>query len=382
MSRLGVLTLPFNNNYGGLLQSFALQRFLTDIGHEVMVIRHDRHGTPENVLRRLKIFFNGLMCSVKFRNKVHKDELSPSFEEFIRVNMRTLNLVGLSDDMIHSKIANLDLLIVGSDQVWRMDYSGREWRTYFFDFVKESKPLLISFAASFGVDKSVSLTKRRDEISALLSRFQAISVRELSGVTICKELFEIEAVHLLDPVLLLDLDVYNQLMFSQNACSINPQKGKIVSYLLDNDLDKQKTLCSIENFMGLETFQIQKLESDMLSPNYNFLNVGEWLRVLYESAFIFTDSFHGCVFAILFKKPFLVYGNELRGMTRLSSVLESFDLGDRLINSSNEITKEILDCQLNEDFLDDVITKNRIRAKNFLREVLNNRSSIAEQSYV
>ena len=99
-----------------------------------------------------------------------------------------------------------------------------------------------------------------------------------------------------------------------------------------------------------------------------------WLRGFYDAKFVFTDSFHACAFSINFNKPFLVYGNKERGMSRFVSLLSEFDLDDQLIDcyyeTKNKKVKEIDWLAVNA-----ILEKKRAEAARFLNNVLNKNMS-------
>ena len=248
--------------------------------------------------------------------------------------------------------------VVGSDQVWRIkNVRGADYN-FFLDFTKNDAVRRISYAASFGVDywdDNQDEARSIAEVKPLLEKFDAISVREDSGVKVCKECFDVDAVHVLDPTLLLDKAEYIHAFGLRDK-----QKKYLAVYMLDMTEDKKKIINKVSKELGLPVKYIDKLSSiwawlptsisDLAKPG-----VKHWMQSILEAEFILTDSFHGMAFSIIFEKQFLVVGNERRGLTRFTSLLGELGLKEHLIMTSNAFeTLKIIDY----------VEVNRLKEKN------------------
>jgi hypothetical protein len=233
-----------------------------------------------------------------------------------------------------AELHQLDAIIVGSDQVWRPDYSPCQLN-YFLDFLSnDSKIKRLSYAASFGTDNwmfSPELTKQCGE---LLRKFDAVSVRELSGIDLCKKYFDTDAVQVIDPTMLLNREDYSDLVETRK------NRGNLFCYVLDRTAEKQSAIASIANKSNLVPFENMP-ELEITSSNlYRDIEkcvtppVEDWISAFMDAEMVVTDSFHGCVFSIIFNKPFWVIGNKARGMARFDTILSQYGLQDRLINPS------------------------------------------------
>ena len=315
--KIGILTLPFVNNYGGILQNYALQKVLKKMGHNPVTLDVGIRQTP------MWIFFASLIKSAilffipqKRRPfaKSRKNGRSAVFDEFIQSQIQTTDRLDAlnAKDIVKYK---LDAIIVGSDQVWRPRYA-LNIEDYFLGFLKNDKIRRIAYAVSFGVDFWEYLPEQTGVCAALAKKFYAVSVREESAVRLCKENFDVEAVWNLDPTLLLDKEEYCE------VCEDVPMIGKnfLAAYVL-NVNESILSLCkSIANDRGLE---LKIFSADSQAT----FSVPEWLGMFRDASYVVTDSFHGTVFSIIFEKEFKCIYNENRGSSRFESLMKLYQSG-------------------------------------------------------
>ena len=324
--RIGILTLRLYDNYGGILQNYALCKVLTEIGHEVVSFHLLK---PLSLKRALK--------KIIFHEKNDSDMLKNKTLSFIQnyIPLTKYKIRYSSQFRIDSRIRKYDAYIVGSDQVWRRPYMEYGLKNMFLGFIKNSSKIKISYAASFGVD-DISEYSNKDICKArkYLSSFKGISVRESFGCDICKNLLGVNAIQVLDPTFLLPASHYCTIALSETIQS----KGNLLVYFLDEtDVKKQ-----ILNIITTHENKYIPFYYNTFTNNANAPSVQQWLRGFYDADFILTDSFHGCVFSIIFNKPFAVIGNESRGFSRFSSLLSLFGLEDRLIMRPDYVDKKML----------------------------------------
>ena len=234
--------------------------------------------------------------------------------------------------------------IVGSDQVWRCVYARNiESVPFFFlNFATlEQRQRSIAYAASFGSDEWEGTPEETEECKRLIKDFKAISVREHSGVDICRDVFGVEAVQMPDPTLLLEQEDYNHLIRKWHTKSTNTPFMAV--YLLDETEEKSQLTASICQYSSLYAQHLMPHPGAEKLMDRLPLSIPQWLRFIRDSECVLTDSFHGCVFSIIFNKPFICLGNESRGRARFDSLLGTFGLQDRLVTNPNpgEIQKLI-----------------------------------------
>lgn len=325
--RVGILTLPMTRNFGGNLQAFALMEVLASAGHRPLLINRrwaprgyvDDPDSPRNAIRYTSSFRLGAGVA----NGAFLDaNVSPLTRPFYGSNDLARNFEKL----------DLDALVVGSDQAWRSGYTSGLLGDFFFKFAgAATKPIRrASYAVSFGVDEWDYTDAQTKHTATLIRKFDAVSVREDVGVRMCRDIYGVEAQHVLDPTLLLPPERYRELFEGVPESATR----RIVTYVLDASDDKARVLEAISARLGLPVYATNGLEYAGGSPiagGAGDNSVEQWLRSISEAEFVITDSFHGMVFSILFNKPFIAYGNAARGMSRFTSLLGLLALEDRLV---------------------------------------------------
>ncbi len=374
--RILILTQPLYTNYGGLLQAYALQRVLRCMGHEVWTEDRPKHRTKRS--------FERLRRSNTLRRWMGKKPVYfPSDEEqafivrhtraFVDTHIVTTPLVCSSYE--HERAgSHFDAYVVGSDQVWRPRYSPC-LENYFLDFVQGAKVRRIAYAASFGTD-TWELTGKQTKICGnLLRQFDAVSVREDSGVELCRRHFGVEAVCMPDPTMMLTSADYELIAQEEES---SQHVGELLVYMLDRSKEKQAIVQHVAERMCLQVNEVMPREkfkevgADKLADCV-YPSVGNWLRGFCEARFVVTDSFHGVVFSLLFNKPFVAVGNVVRGIARFTSLLTGYGLQERLVTSVIEVTDTLLFAPMSWGAVNEKVSRERERAIAFLKENLQER---------
>ena len=256
-----------------------------------------------------------------------------------------------------------DAIIFGSDQVWRPRYAYPIER-YFGAFLGEKNIKRISYAASFGTADNEYTEEQIKQCSSLLKKFNAVSVRENSGVELCRSLFNINSTHVIDPTLLLSKEDYIQRL---SLATTPKSNGNLSVYILDNDKRIDKFIKEFSEKNNLKPFKTNSRveEHDAPISERQQPPLEQWLRSFYDAEFIITDSFHACIFSIIFQKPFLCIGNKCRGMARFESLLSMFDLTDRLVDISELNNHKISDIDWTK--VNKILSSKRSEAHSFLK---------------
>jgi len=361
-----------HKNYGGILQNYALQKVLKDMGHEVWTIDRNFNSPPyrkyASIIKRmlLKPFNRNAPIRV-WPTKKEEEIITQYIRAFIKNNIQTTEKITSTKQLkrLHKKYA-FDAYIVGSDQVWRPRYSPC-LTNYFLDFLENDHNVKkIAYAASFGVDEWEFTQEQTKECARLAKQFHAISVREDSGIELCKKYLGVDAVHLLDPTLLLNKEDYLSLI---NNASTTPSKGNLFVYILDKDEKKTNIVNEVAKYRNLTPFELLPKQF-LIEANKSEIEkciyppIEQWLRAFVDAEFIITDSFHGTIFSIIFEKPFLVIGNKKRGISRFNSLLDLLNLRQRKIDEVENIDSSILKGKIDDDRIDSLI--NHLRKKSIL----------------
>lgn len=338
--KIGILTLPLHTNYGGILQAYALQTVLERIGHEVVVFDTDKHRSlqfskmPLIYSKRILKNVLGRKCEIFPEQKWNREYpvISQYTQPFIGKHIHRLVI----NDLRKLNEKDFDTIVVGSDQIWRPIYYPNIANA-FLDFAKGWNIKRLSYAVSFGTDKWEYTEQQTNICKELIKKFHAISVREDSGIRLCEEHFNMNAVHVLDPTMLLTADDYISLF----KCANTPKsKGNLLVYVLDENKEKSSFIENLAKEKKLQPFRVNSKVEDHNAPLNERIQppVEQWLHGFYNAEFVITDSFHASVFSILFQKQFVVIGNKKRGLSRFSSLLKMFGLEDRLVTDTKSIT--------------------------------------------
>lgn len=370
--KIGILTLPLHTNYGGILQAYALQTVLERMGHEVEVIDKAPFRTLKFYLKPFAYTKRAIQKyiqkkDIKILNEQYFNYTYPIISQhigtFIKKNIKRKEIKTLSQ--INEN--EYDAIIVGSDQIWRPHYCPYTIEDAYLQFAKTWHIKRLSYAASFGTSIWEYSKKQTQHCAALLHLFNAVSVREDSGVEICAKKFNICAKHVLDPTMLLTADDYIALC---TKAKVQKSHGNLFYYLLDETKDKKDFINYFANEKRMIPFKVNfKCENKTFPTEYCIKPpIEEWIQGFMNAQFVITDSFHGCIFSIIFNKPFIVFDNQKRGSDRIISLLETFGLKENLILNKNKDPLTLPSTDYNK--LNSKLENLRIDSVNFLSEYL------------
>ncbi len=342
--KIGILTLPLHTNYGGILQCYALQTVLERMNNEIVVFNSPIYTeTPSLKEYAKRIIKKMLGRKVGVFYEVRRNREQPIIRQHTQPFIDKRIHTKVIEDVNELNKNDYDAIVVGSDQIWRPMYIRRPIRSTadaYLKFAENWNIKKIAYAASFGSDEWEYSSEETEECKRLIKLFDAVSVREESAIKLCEEnLSYSDAIQVLDPTMLLDAEDYKKIFSEYSSPEKSSDTGKLLVYYLDSTPEKMQFAEKLSEKLNLP---IKKTGSNVENTEEDIKNriqppVEEWLRSLYNAEFVLTDSFHGCVFSILFKKPFYVIGNAKRGMARFSSLLKMFDLENRFVaeDSSN-----------------------------------------------
>ncbi len=290
--KAGILTLHQADNYGAVLQAYALQQTLFDLGLDNEILTTDFPESSEDTGENL----SGAAAVLAKRVREKRAERSGLFEQF-RKEYLVCSKEYKKTDMARSEPV-YDIFITGSDQVWNMSVLGAN-ACYFLPFAEPGKR--ISYAASFGGEELPR--EMRAWCAEILGDFKYISVREEQAKEYICKLTGKEAVLCVDPVFLIDSAGWKKL--TRNA------KGKAyyLLYMLVYDEALSEQAKRTADKAGADL----KVITGSFMPRFGFeaysgISVTDWLGAFADCEAVFTNSFHGTAFALIFGKPLLAAG--------------------------------------------------------------------------
>lgn len=331
---VGILTYHFSNNYGAVLQTYALQEKLRQLGHSTLII--NRTPIKADIIHKIYQLLNS-NSSLYWRR----------FRTFADNYLLPISRPYYTDDQLKRGISDyqLDAIVVGSDQIWRGTMCGH---SYFLSFLPDNSLVRrISYAASFGKSEWDTTRADTDFIKVSLNRFHHISVRENTGVEICKEIFGINAKLVIDPTLLHDAGFYEKNIIKDGGMATS---GKVISYILGKSaVNMVQAVNHFAKSHGLVHTELYWLEKDMkalqlsnFESHRSHISVAHWLSEIRDAEYVITNSFHCAVFSILFRKKFVVLEYELGGNDRLRTLLTALGLEMRIVEDDRDISKSLL----------------------------------------
>lgn len=345
--KIGIITYwKAKDNYGQILQSFALQEYLRKHGHEPFLMRYNDNPRLEATFKwsriliyllKLPIYVSWFVKQKQMQNKVTKYEQSVvnvdrHFTDFMRTNIAHTEEV-YTEENIRQNPPVADAYICGSDQIWAGDWA------YYLDFAPDDKPK-IAYAPSLG-----GLTKfpieYEEHMKALLARFSFIGMREQSGVDVCHRLGRKDAVKVVDPTLLLTREDYDKVRISTKC-----DKPYLLMYILGNPMAcKVEEIFEYAKSRGLDVKYVTSGHAD--NHEHIYAQVGEWIDLIANADMVITNSFHGTVFSLIYHTPFITIplnnGYE-RMNTRVEELLMEGGLTSQLYKGN------LAQCHANPDF--------------------------------
>lgn len=373
--KVGILTYHFSDNFGALLQAYALRRFIIAQGHEAEFVNyHPAYvedggdflpmGSLANLKANIKILY--LRLTAMQRKLFGNREQARRFEHF---RMQLLGVSGPVFQSLESLSAapQYDLLIAGSDQIWNPSAQKGLDPVYFLAFGPQGCRR-ISYAASFGRDSIPE--GYHAEAGRLLAGLDAIAVREQSGVGIVAVASGRVAECTPDPTLL-HAD-YDELLGISNE----PNSGHVFCYALrtGQGVREAAELVSGElNAPILSPYNVHRRWREIGATVYP--GPSEWLSLVRNAGFVVTNSFHGAVFAIVFRKPFVVVGlpgSKAELNARVRNLLSSVGLMHRFIaaedlSSLPALIRQTIDWKAADPLIEEL----RVIGADYLKRQLN-----------
>lgn len=330
--KICLLNLPFDANYGGNLQRYALVRKLQGMGHDVthIFLYYEPYLPLYKIpfiyfIRLIRKIFLGDKKKImyeRYLSNIKKKKLRYSYEfynTYIPHTQKITKKKQLKDLPLY------DAYVVGSDQVWRKSMTKSfGFTTFFLSFIFQKKSRRIAYACSFGTNYNEYSKKEITQIQRLYEKFDLVSVREIDGLELLQRYYCTipHASLALDPTFLLTKEDYECLILNKKT---EKARGDAFCYILDNSEEVRSQVQYIVNQYGFTPFF---LDFNVSTPP----SVEQWLSYFRDTKLVITDSYHGTVFSIIFKKPFVNLSNDFRGNSRIQTLRDIFGFDNKIID--------------------------------------------------
>ena len=336
---IGIITFHSSHNYGAMLQAYALQtvlKSLTKAQVKIIDFKTKQHVQGYKIIKTPKGWKQAIFTGFTILHYCLLKKRWNAFEKFYTDVLDKTPGFNSYEELKNSPPV-FDVIISGSDQVFNPEKKYSD--AYYLTFGDKSKQTLVAYAPSFGIssipDEKVELIRN------LLVRFDFLSSRELQGCIIIKKLTGKTVDHVLDPVFLLGANEWNNIVV--------PVRNIFTSYILVYALTgvkKQMELANkIKKCLGLPIILITNNVYPKTNADKVVYSAGpqEFVYLFANAAYIVTDSFHGTAFSLLYEKPFFTIIILSQKASRITSLLESIDLKERVLYNVQDITKDQLE---------------------------------------
>ncbi|MDB9541440.1 polysaccharide pyruvyl transferase family protein [Anabaenopsis tanganyikae CS-531] len=311
--KIGIITYHHTINYGAILQTYAIFKFLQNKGYEVEVIDYRPESVSWEEKRYLylsKYFLLNPLGGIK-----RKWNMNKFIDKYIKLSPGRFYNIDSLTQYNHA----YDYMICGSDEIWNINLRGLD-KAYFLDFVSNQQTLKFSYAASFGSTKVLGIDQPK--ISEIFKQFHAISVRDTNSVKLVKQC-GFHADKVIDPTFLInyqDVIIYPK---------IKNKYLLVYGSLTISEAEYVKILAEKE---GLEIISIGshnftkfgKLDLFDISPE-------KWLGFFSQASFVVTKFYHGVIFSLIFNKPFIVFEQQSKSV-KINDLLSMLNLKQRMLS--------------------------------------------------
>lgn len=353
----GIVSLYGYINYGNRLQSYAVQQVLKQIGIDSQVIYVQKKRTDLREAVKSVYFLPPVMAMIRpNRRTVLKYKRQKSFERFNKTFIHTHKYSNSHD------IQGFDYYVLGSDQVWNPKrYDDVKKELFFLKFASPQQK--VCFSPSFGVNELPA--QWTEYFKQNLMDFPYLSVREDAGARIIKELTGRDAEVLIDPTLMIDADDWRSI--ASKPGTVNTECEYILNYFIGEK--PEKAVIDAGNLYRKHRFSIYDL-FDIDNEGLYTADPSEFLYLIDHASIVQTDSFHACVFAFLFGKPFLLYAREGKDadmLSRIETLFKKFDLMRKFIGSGLE--NDMFECNYESGY--SRLAEEREKVYSFLKYTMN-----------
>lgn len=355
--KIGIMTFWWDpDNYGQILQCYALQKYLEQQGHDPFLIRYMPTKSSPNWStifgqNSIRGFFGSCLGILRQkRNSTLAERFNRknkrNFDIFLEQNVNVSSLIYTNYTQLRASVPEADAFIVGSDQVWNVRAFDNEVRPWFLDFVPKNTKK-IAYSASFG--RSDLKKEEINEIVPLLENIDFVSVRESEGLELCKKSRRFDCDHTLDPTLLLDKNDYLSMLGLDVDVEKKPD-NQVFCYILMGKCVPWRDIKNWAESRRLNILPIPAHGSNMDMPFNKFQTptIEGWVQSLNASKFSIVTSFHGMVFSIIFEKQFIVcMPEQWERSSRITSLLERLNLMDRIYSPNKGSFERQMNKQIN-----------------------------------
>lgn len=384
--KIAKFTWLYNGNYGSVLQAVALQKFLENKGCDIVDLNYKasisvklwnwfiNHNSIDLVFEKYREKKNNKNIKDKEKFKLREEK----FTRFKKENLKMSKMCRTPHDL--KKISKeYDLFICGSDQIWSPKLMNP---VFYFNFVGDNK-IKAAYAPSFGVTDTHNFKKRK--MKKMLQKFDYISIRETQGKELIKELIGKDVPVQVDPTMLLKKSEWEEYIEKEPII----KKKYIFCYLLTPNEEYINHIKKFAKEKDIEVVIVPTVKGPFNTGFQEYPDAGpsDWLNLIKNASYVFTDSFHGCIFSVIFHKEVFLYkrfvdDSRKSENSRIYTLTKWLGIEERLIDKKNmnkinefmainyEKVDECINFKVKEssEWIDKVIKESEQRIKNEKRK--------------
>ena len=378
MKKIGLVTVT-NHNFGSILQTYALQTAVRNLGCDTQIIKYKeskaakigRFRNREYAISRVKMIYKRMVMNILYPKQRHLlKERTASFNEFIDKELNFSSLY-TSQDALSVASRNYETILLGSDQVWHPMNLLMNFFTLNFvpDDVKKG-----AYAPSFGVSYIPASYKKA--YSAYIGRIENVSCRERAGVRLIKELTGRDVPMVCDPTMLLTSKDWEACLSDK----VRIQEKYVLCYFIGDNPNQRKVVKEYAKSHGLKIVALLHIDeyiaSDEKYADDTPYNVGpaEFLYLVKNADCVMTDSFHASVFSLQFHRNFYTFnrfenGNGNSTSSRIDSLLSTVNLPNRKVKDGATI-KDLSTSNIDFNDVDERLKNFRASSEAYLQSII------------
>ena len=363
--KIGILAVK-TYNYGSLLQTYALQKYVTKLGYDNEIVNYKKNNIIKQISRLfyLPLFIDTLK---QLFTNVFLINLKPEVKDYVR--NRNLSFANFISGYLHESnsfvgrkalcigVNKYDEIILGSDQLWHPFNYG----AHFFDmsFVPDNI-VKIAYAPSFGVSSLPNYQQKG--MAKSIKRINALSVREISGQKLIKELCGREAMVVSDPTMLLSKEDWAEVKASRLI-----EEDYIFCYFIGNNVKHRSFVVELSKKTNLKIVSLphiycyQHVDQNFGDIHPKDIGPREFVSLIANAKYVCTDSFHGSVFSIIHERNFFTFPRfaetKMSANSRLYTLFEKLDIRGRFLSEDTTVEEalqlEMIDYKIVSNNLQD-----------------------------
>lgn len=385
MKKVGILNVQHADNYGAVLLAYALQTEIEHLGYNAEIIDFRPTAAHPNFIRKsfeilrqdgFSQFLRKLQKKILYHHKTDAKALNARRKAFSDFREHYLNRSKIYRSVMDERPLDYDIYVVGSDVIWKPArvISKTESDAYFLNFTERLSCKRIAYAASIGTDDSDVLRPLQEKIKNMIRKFDSISLRENASVPFISSLYGKSVTWCIDPTMLFNADFYNKLSLESRHPNFHIADNYIYLYVLGDNKQAYLMANQLSHIWNIPV--VCDAPSSQLIDNVA-LNVQidgplEFLNNIKNAKVVITDSFHGTVFSIIFRKDFYTFSRGKISI-RMQDLLEKLRLTNRYVNSEKLATQQFMPVEYGN--VDNIINKWKEESIKFLSAALSQAKS-------